>query len=109
MTPRPSSCSRSSSSACSTAVRSASVACCSSRSLRGRLELKRIASSAAETSLTGRLYCLDVDRAEALLLADAHKRSAEQLQDRDESHDCFETILRLQDQLHELDRSVPQT
>src|SRR5205823_5949984 len=46
-----SSASRSFSSAPSIVLRSASVACCSSRTFRALLELKRIASSAADTSL----------------------------------------------------------
>src|ERR1700676_4858232 len=109
ITPRPSSAPRSSSSACSTAVRSASVACCSSRSLRGRLELNRIASSVAEISLTGGvLPCLALGFPPPLPLAHDDQGSPEQLQDGDEGHDRFEAILRLQDQLHELDRAAAQ-
>src|ERR1700686_2725288 len=103
MTPRPSSAPRSSSSACSTAVRSESVACCSSRSLRGRLELKRIASSRAETSVTVRLRGFQVDGAKPILLADANERTAQQLQHGDEGHHGFEGVLRFGYQLHELD------
>src|SRR5260370_21758815 len=98
ITPRPSSAPRSSSSACSPAVRSESVACCSSRSLSGRFELKRMASRAAEISLTGRLLSrLDMDRTETLLLAHHDERSAQELQDRDEDHTHFTACLRYQD------------
>src|SRR5438094_931145 len=64
MTPRPSSRRRSSSSAVSTLAFSESVACCSSRSLRGRWEANRMASSAAARALTGGSRPgLDLDRA----------------------------------------------
>src|SRR4030081_3926633 len=97
ITPRPSSAARSSTSACSTAVRSLSVACCSSRSLSGRLELNRIASTAADTSLsplgTGRLPRFDVDGTESFLLRDSHEGPPQQLEHRDEGDHRLEPVL----------------
>src|ERR1700680_2744806 len=98
ITPRPSSASFNSSSACSTAVRSESVACCSSRSFSGRLELKRIASNAADRSLK-RVPGLDANRSETFLLLDAYQRPPQELEHRDENDDRFETVLRFENQL----------
>src|ERR1700681_4844146 len=103
ITPRPSSAAFNSSSACSTAVRSESVACCSSRSFSGRLELKRIASIAAETSLICWMHRLHANGAEALLLAHSDERPAEQLEYGDKRHDRLQAVFGFQDQLHQLD------
>src|SRR5437588_10636564 len=103
ITPRPSRASRSVSSAPSTVFRSASVACWSSRTFSGRLELNRIASSVADTSFTLGFPRLDVNRPEPLLLADADDRASYELEHRDEGADRLEPVLRLEYELDELD------
>src|SRR5437763_10676164 len=109
ITPRPSSRPRSSSRAASTAAFSESVACCSSRTLSGRCEAKRIASSAAARSLTGSGSRLDLDGSEPLRLPDFDAAPAEQLEQGYEGDDRFQPVLRLQDQLHHVDRTLAET
>src|SRR5690348_8722470 len=109
ITPRPSSASRSFSSAPSTLLRSSSVACCSSRTFSGRLELNRIASSAAETSVNGDHPHFDVDRTKPLLLAHAHGAAADELEHGDERDDRLQPVLGFEDQLDELNRAFVQS
>src|SRR6266581_684882 len=108
MTPRPSRASRSSSRAFSVAALSASVAVCSSRSVRGRLELKRIASIVADRSLKRWFSRLDVDGAELLLLLDADQGAADELEHGHEGDHGLEPVLRFEDERHELDRPASQ-